>query len=369
MRTSIHRHFGNKTSFAAKNLTIHKKPSLKPDFTNVSLEFGHIQTDHMVEIKYSNKHGWSAPAIIPFQHLQIHPFNSTLHYSLSAFEGMKAYRTGNELRLFRPMLNMERFLNSAKRLAFPTFDPNELLKIIEEFVKVEQHWIPPISGCSLYLRPLQISLTNLIGVHAAHETAIYIMASPVGAYFSKNIQLKVYEEYWRGSPKSCAGYKLGCNYGPTVLIGEELAKQGYSQAIWAYDECFLESGASNLFFVLSKPSGGYELVTHPLDNSILPGITRQTILDISKDVVPDMKVSERPYKFDEFIRDYKSGVLKEVFTAGTAAVIGEVHRINLRDVDYTFHCDEKLISLKLRKHILDIQEGRMVHEFSHIIKP
>lgn len=368
MKTVILRHFGKKTSFVAKNLTIHKKPTLKPDFTDVSLNFGAIQTDHMVEIKYSQNEGWSAPSIAPFQPLQIHPFNSTLHYSLSAFEGMKAYRTGNDLRLFRPMLNMERFLNSAKRLSFPIFDPKELLKVVEEFVKVEQHWIPPTSGCSLYIRPLMMSLTNLIGVHAAHEMAIYIMACPVGAYFSSNIQLKVYEEYWRGSPKSCAGYKLSCNYGPTVQIGEELAKKGYSQAIWAYDECFLESGASNLFFILNHPNGGLELVTHPLDNSILPGITRKTILEISNEVIPEMKVSERPYKFEEFIRDHKSGVLKEVFTAGTAAVIGEVHRINLRDVDYKFHCDEKLICLKLRKHILDIQEGRITHQFSHIIQ-
>ncbi len=357
-----------KNTFFAKDLRLIKKPTIKPDLSHVKLKFGAVPTDYMVEILYTKDHGWNHPKIIPFQNLSIHPFNTTLHYALSAFEGMKAYKSGDELRLFRPEKNVERFLQSAKRLAFPTFDPKERLMIIEEYVKLEKDWIPEKSGCSLYIRPLLMSTTNVIGVHAPTDIAIYVMACPVGEYVPGQVKLKVNEEFWRGSPKSCAGFKLACNYAPTVQIGEQVEKKGYTQALWTYDSNLLESGASNIFFLLQGKDGKYELVTHPLDGSILPGVTRESIIELAPEVFPGIKVSERPFGFDEFISSHKNGSLKEVFVSGTAAIIGEVHMITLKEVDYNFKCSDDMMCKKLRGRLLDIQEGRISHHFSHLIK-
>ena len=369
MSRSIRRFFSHST-FLASDLQLDLKPSIPPNFSSkgLVLEFGKVSTDHMVEILFTKKKGWDSPRIVPFQHLRVHPFNSTLHYALSAFEGMKAYRNKKEVRLFRPEQNMLRLLESAKRLSFPAFDPSELLKVLEQFVLVEKEWIPTRSGTSLYLRPMMMSMTNFLGVHAAEDIAIYVMACPVDKYFSSDkLNLKVYEDYWRGTPKSAAGFKLACNYGPTVKIGEDLKKEGYSQALWAFEENLLESGASNVFF-LRQEGQRLELVTHPLDNSILPGVTRSTILEIAHQVVPDIKVSVRPYCFDEFIDDFNKGRLKEVFACGTAAIIGAVHRVNLRNHNYDFEYSDSSVSHKLKAHILDIQEGRVAHPFSHVIK-
>lgn len=357
-----------KLTFHAKDTKITKRFTVKPDLKSAKLKFGAVPTDYMVEILYQKDSGWHAPKIIPFQNLSIHPFNSTIHYALSAFEGLKAYRNGNDIRLFRPEKNMERFLESSKRLAFPTFDPKELLQVIEQYVMLEKDWIPQKSGQSLYIRPFLLSQTNLIGVHAPDDTAIYVVACPVGEYVPGEVKLKVNEEFWRGSPKSCAGYKLACNYAPTVQIGSEIEKKGYTQALWTYNNTFLESGASNIFFLLETPQKTLELVTHPLDGSILPGVTRDSILNLAPEVIPNLKVSERAFGFDEFIASFQNGTLKEVFVSGTAAIIGEVHQITMRDVDYNFKCNDSMLCLKLRQRLLDIQEGRISHHFSHLVK-
>lgn len=363
------RQFSTKrNTFLAKDLRISRRHTIKPDLSHAKLKFGAVPTDYMVEILFNKDHGWHQPRIIPFQNLSIHPFNTTLHYALSAFEGLKAYKTDGQLRLFRPERNMERFLQSAKRLAFPSFDPKELLQIIEEYVKIEKDWIPEKSGSSLYIRPLLMSMTNVIGVHAPDDIAIYVMACPVSDYVPGQVKLKVNEDFWRGSPKSSAGFKLACNYAPTVQIGEQVEKKGYTQALWTYNNCFLESGASNIFFLLQNEKKELELVTAPLDGSILPGVTRESILDIAPEVFPGIKVSERSFSFDEFMASHKNGTLKEVFVSGTAAIIGEVHTITLRDNDYDFKCGDEMMCKKLRQRLLDIQEGRIAHRFSHLIR-
>lgn len=366
---SLGRTFSTKhATFHAKDLQVSTRPTIKPDLKSAKLKFGAVPTDHMVEIMYSRDHGWQHPRIIPFQHLSIHPFNSTIHYALSAFEGLKAYRNDTDIRLFRPEKNMQRFLESSKRLSFPTFDPQELLKVIVEFVKLEKDWIPQKTGQSLYIRPFLLSQTNLIGVHAPLETSIYVVACPVGEYVPGQVKLKVNEEFWRGSPKSSAGFKLACNYAPTVQIGHQVEKEGYTQALWTYNENFLESGASNIFFLLQEPSGKHELVTAPLDGSILPGVTRESIMELAPDLIPGVKVSERNFSFTEFTERFKNGSLKEVFVSGTAAIIGEVHQITLRGTDYNFKCTDAMKCLKIRQRLLDIQEGRVAHPFSHLIK-
>jgi branched-chain amino acid aminotransferase len=347
-----------------------KKERLIPNFEGVDLIFGRINTDHMLKVDYFKTHGWDIPKIIPFQNLSIHPFNSTLHYAFSCFEGMKVYRDErNNIRLFRPMKNMERFLSSCTRLTLPEFAPKELLNCIKSYCKVEQNWVPSQSKGSLYLRPLGYSTANYLGVNKPDNCTILVMASPVGSYFdNKQIKLIVDESYMRGHPKNAAAYKLAANYGPSVNIQSRQEEDGFLQTIWTHDNYLIESGASNLFFVLKK-NNGLEVVTHPLDGTILPGITRDSIIHLTPDKFP-FKVSQRNFSIDEFIQRFQKGELINVFMSGTAAVISQVDMIRLRGVDYWFHNDKDNLeySETIKKYILDIQHGSIEHPFSEVIE-
>ena len=371
MKKALSRSFSKSATFYAKDIEFNLKPRVKPDLRNQEFKFGHLSTDHMLTIEHSDKKGWSSPVIEPMKHFSIHPFNSTLHYSLSCFEGMKAYKDHNDkLYLFRPLENMKRFLQSNVRLAFAEFDPNELVKCLVEYVKVERDWIPSYKNSSLYIRPTAIAMENVLGIHRASSNMIYIVASPVGNYFSGPIRLSVCEEYWRGTPYSASGFKLGANYAPTVLIGHELAKRGYSQAIWTYNEQLLESGATNMFFVTVDKEGKTEIVTHPTDGSILPGVTRDSIIQLHPEIFGQYKMSERPFTITEFIQCHKEGRIKEVFVTGTASVIGVVEEIEIRGESYKFEKDEKNneYSRKMKEYVLAIQHGEIPHKFSYVIE-
>lgn len=370
MRKCLIRSFGTSNTFLAKDLNIQLKPRVKPDLRGEDFKFGKLATDHMLVIEYSDNKGWKEPLIEPMRHFHIHPFNSTIHYALSCFEGMKAYKGhDNKLYLYRPMENMKRFLQSNLRLAFAQFSPEELLKCIIEYVKLERNWIPDSNHSSLYLRPTAMALEDTLGIHRATANMIFVVASPVGSYFTGSIKLSVCEDYWRGSPFSASGYKLSANYAPTVLIGHELAKKGYSQAIWTYKEQLLESGATNMFFVLKTKEGKIEVVTHPLDGSILPGITRDSVIQLHPEIFSQHKLSVRPFTIQEFISSYKEGRIKEVFVTGTASVIGVVREIEIRGETYQFEEDDKIneYSRKMKEYITGIQYGEIKHRFAFVI--
>lgn len=361
---------GITSTFFARQLQTEIKPRVKPQLVGEEFKFGKLATDHMLVIRHTDKTGWTQPLIEPTKHFSIHPFNSTLHYSLSCFEGLKAYKgQNNQLYLFRPVDNMRRFLASNLRLAFAPFDPEELLKCIVEYVKLERHWIPEAKHSSLYLRPTAIAMDDTLGVHRSTGNMIYVVASPVGNYFSGSIKLSVCEDYWRGSPYSASSFKLSSNYAPTVLIGHELSKRGYSQAIWTYKEQLLESGATNLFFVVKNKQGVTEVITHPLDGSILPGITRDSVIQLHSSVFPKHKIIERPFTISEFKETYAQDRLLEIFVTGTASVIGSVDEVEMRGETYKFMEDGKAneYSRKMKEHIVGIQHGEIKHAFSYPI--
>jgi branched-chain amino acid aminotransferase len=186
MFRSINKYFSvAKNTFQSKDLQIvlNQNPR-RFDVNSEALPFGAIETDHILEILYEDGKGWSAPKIKPFGPIQIHPFNSTLHYAVSCFEGMKAFKgSQNELRLFRPERNLDRFLLSCEKISLPKFDKNELFSLVKSFVRLEHRWVPSKAGCSMYLRPMAMSMGNKLGVHKPGAAAIYLMACPVGSYF------------------------------------------------------------------------------------------------------------------------------------------------------------------------------------------
>ena len=362
------RFFSVQSTFYASDLEITKVPVLNPDLKNAKLGFGVYNSDLMFQVQYNEDKGWGKPSIGPFKDFQINPFNATLHYSLSCFEGMKLYKgEDGKFRLFRPMDNMTRFLKSNQRLAFAPFEPAELLKCLIEYCKMETHWVPGGEISSLYLRPTAVSMSNKLGVHKSDKNMIFIVASPVGSYFSGKINLCVFEDYWRGTPYSAAAYKISANYAPTVQIGHELAKKGFSQALWTYNDQLLESGATNIFFVI-KTKDGKEVVTHPTDGSILPGVTRQSIIDLHNDLFPSYKLSERPFTITEFLNHYNEGTLLEVFVTGTASVIQRVSMIEMRGQQCTFGENGEEYSGKMKQFIIDIQRGVTEHPFAMLLQ-
>lgn len=215
-------------SFLSKNVHIVLNQNPREfDVNKEPLPFGAIETDHLLEISYSEKSGWEAPKIRPFGSIAIHPFNSTLHYAISCFEGMKAFKgPKNELRLFRPERNLDRFLLSCEKISLPKFDKEELLTLIKFFVRLEHRWVPTKPGCSLYIRPMAMSMTNRLGVHKPDKGSIYIMACPVGSYFREGQQTKLLidESFHRNTDKNSGQYKLAANYGPTIKLSDEKAQ-------------------------------------------------------------------------------------------------------------------------------------------------
>jgi branched-chain amino acid aminotransferase len=325
----ISRQFSGTSTFKAADLEITRQENKGLEGIK-NMQFGATHTSHMF-IADCVEGVWDKPKIVPYAPLQIDPFNSTLHYSVSCFEGMKAYLDAqNRIRLFRPDMNMARFQKAIHRVSMFNCDPKELLKCLEEFVKVEKNWIPKEKGKALYLRPFSFSMENTLGVKPPLSSRIMIVASPVGNYFEekfKPITLGVCREYERGNPKSAAGYKVSPNYGPTIQIsGEMKAKYNCDQVLWVHDDKVLEVGACNIFFLLKDKSGQLELITSPLDGSILPGVTRDSVLALEREK-KRYKVSERYLTISELKQAGKENRIVEIFGTGTAVCIMPVATI------------------------------------------
>jgi len=291
----------------------------------------------------------------PLRHFSLHPAAQTLQYGAHCFEGMKAYAdaAGRPL-LFRPGLNAARLLRSAQRLALPAFDEAQFLALLRAFVRVEAAggWLPTAAGCALYLRPTIMATTPFLGVGPASEATLFCVASPCGPYFPgppRAVTLALEEGVVRAAPGGVGSVKVGGNYAPTILPGVAAAARcGAAQVLYTYapegggERTVSEAGAMNVFFLLrgQGAEGAPELLTPPLDGTILPGVTRQSVLDLARDACgrgtlsaqpggapPGLRVSERSLGVAELAAAAAEGRLLEVFCTGTAAVVLPVQRI------------------------------------------
>ncbi|XP_053546665.1 branched-chain-amino-acid aminotransferase, mitochondrial-like isoform X2 [Bombina bombina] len=251
------------TSFKASDLQIelNKQPKKKPDVG--SLVFGKAFSDHMLTVQWSNEKGWEKPTIKPFQNLSLHPATSALHYSLQLFEGMKAYRgVDNRIRLFRPMLNMERMHRTALRCSLPAFDKAELLECLRKFIEVDQDWVPHSTEASLYVRPTFIGTEPSLGVAKPNHALLYIITSPVGPYFPTGgfspVSLLADPQYVRAWVGGVGNFKFGGNYGPTIFVQNAAIKEGCQQVLWLYgdDHLVTEIGTMNFFLYWINEQGG-----------------------------------------------------------------------------------------------------------------
>ncbi|MBF2759392.1 MAG: branched-chain amino acid aminotransferase [Ectothiorhodospiraceae bacterium AqS1] len=289
-----------------------------------ALGFGRIYSDHMFTMRWTEQGGWTDPTVRPFSDLKLSPASLVLHYSQTIFEGLKAYRNpkGN-VNLFRPKDNAARFNQSAARVDLPQVDPAIFMKAIEQLVELDHEWIPRSSGTSLYIRPTMIATEPYIGLKSAHEVLFFIITGPVGAYYQEGfnpVNITVCDRYSRAGPGGLGSIKAGANYAASLKAEKEAASRGFSQVLWldAAERKFIEEvGSMNILFMISGT-----VVTPPPGDTILDGITKASVLELLRDW--GVPVEERRLTIGEVVGAQKSGLLEEVFGAGTAAVISPV---------------------------------------------
>lgn len=362
----------------ATKLKVTLAHTLKPVPASESLVFGQVMTDHMLVANFDPKSGWSAPEIKPYAPLSLDPASSCLHYSTNVFEGMKAYvGPDGAARLFRPDLNMARLARSAARVVLPPFDEQALLTLIKKLVKIDSRWIPKPQGYSLYIRPTIIGTRPSIGVAASDSAMLFIILTPTGPYFRTPaaLSLLAVSQSVRSWPGGTGGHKLGANYVPTFLPQQIAANQGYQQCLWLLGDNVTEAGSMNLFVVLKRDDGDMDLVTPPLDGTILPGITRASCLALAaahplKTLFPNipnirLHTHERPFTIREIAKWNAEGILLEAFGAGTAVIIAPVGIIGFegRNIMLPQHKGAYgPVSRALWERIVDIQEGKVEWE-------
>lgn len=331
----------------------------KPYGDPEKLVFGRTFTEHMYTIRYSEGKGWHDGKIEPYKPFVLDPAACVLHYSQEIFEGLKAYKSTNDrILLFRPEQNARRLNRSARKLCMPELPEEIFLNAVKELVLLDQDWIPDAPGTSLYIRPTMIATEPFLGVSPAKEYLFYIIMSPVGPYFKSGfnpVSIYVEDELVRAVVGGVGDVKTGGNYAASLLAGVKAEEKGFYQVLWldAKEHRYVEEvGAMNVFFVF-----GEKVVTPMLTGSILPGITRDSVIKLAQELGIELK--ERRISFDEVLEGIKTGELTEMFGSGTAAVISPVGHLYYKDKDYYINNNKVgKLTKSFYDHLVDIQLGR-----------
>jgi branched-chain amino acid aminotransferase len=322
--------------------------------------FGRIFTDHMVTIRYADGKGWYDARVEARAPIPMDPATAVLHYAQEIFEGLKAYRTADGgVTLFRPDANARRFRESATRMAMAQLPEELFVGSIEELIKVDRDWVPTDPEGSLYLRPFMYASEVFLGVRPALEYLYVLIASPVGSYFKsgvKPVSLWVSTQYTRAAPGGTGAAKCGGNYATSLIAQAEAAEHDCDQVIFldAVELKYIdELGGMNIFFVYDDGT----LVTPPLTGTILPGITRDSVITLAR--AAGHQVEERLVSFDEWRTGTESGRIREAFACGTAAVITPIGTVRFAGGEFTMpNGGNGEVAAALRQSLVDIQRGR-----------
>ena len=323
-------------------------PKQLPDSS--SLGFGKIFTDHMFIADYSKDEGWHDYRIVPYGNLSVSPACTAFHYGTEIFEGLKAYRRPDgEVQLFRPIENARRMNRSAERLCMPQFPEEDFVEAVKTLVKLDERWVPSDSGTSLYIRPFTIGNDETLGVHAVNHATFIIILSPVGSYYKEGlnpVSIMIEDQDVRAVRGGTGEAKCGGNYAASNRAGDRAEKKGYSQVLWldGVERKYIEEvGAMNVMFKINGT-----VVTPALSGSILPGITRKSIIEILKK--EGYPVEERRLSVDELAAAMADGSLEEAWGCGTAAVVSPIGELVYKDQVYTVN--NKQIG-ELTQHLYD----------------
>ena len=326
--------------------------------------FGRYFTDRMFVARYRAGEGWYDARLTAYGPLQLDPAMATLHYAQSIFEGLKAYaQPDGSVATFRPEANAARFARSAKRLAMPPVPEESFLAAVDALVDADRDWVPTGPDQTLYLRPYQMASEPFLGVRPAHEYLFLVIASPAGAYFPRGVHpVSVYlsEDYIRAAPGGTGDIKCAGNYAASLLAQEQAIEAGCDQVVWldAAEKRYVEEmGGMNLFFVLGSGDDA-ELVTPELTGTLLPGITRDSLIRVAEEM--GHRVTERRFSVDEWRQGVADGSVTETFACGTAAVITPVGEVKARTGDFTVGDGTPgPLTMRLRESLLDVQHGRV----------
>ncbi len=336
-------------------------PKEKPNEDN--LGFGRHFTDHMFVMDYEDG-AWQKARIVPYAPLQIEPSASVFHYAQAVFEGMKAFRAEDgRVLLFRPEQNMARLNRSNERMCIPSFDEDFVLGALKRLIALERDWVPSEPGTSLYVRPFIIGLDNVLGVRPARTYKFIVILSPSGAYYAEGINpVSIYVEprYVRAVRGGTGFAKAAGNYAGSLLAQHLAAKRGHAQVLWldGVERKYVEEvGAMNVFFNIDG-----ELITPDLGDSVLPGITRRSVLELLRSW--NIPTAERRLGVEELYDAHAAGTLREAFGCGTAAVISPIGRLEYKDRTIEINAGKTgEISQRLYDTITGIQSGRLPDEF------
>lgn len=333
------------------------------DFSN--LPFGKVYSDHMFMADYRDGE-WKNLRIVPYGHMSVSPATPAIHYGQSIFEGMKAYHSASgEALVFRPEDNLKRLNISAERMCMPTLPEELFMESLSMLIDVDRQWIPSSEGSSLYIRPFMFSADEYIGIRPSLDFTFMIILSPVGAYYSTPVKVKIETHYTRAVQGGTGYAKAGGNYGGAIYPAKLAQDQGYHQLIWTdgKEHKFIEeSGTMNVMFVI-----GDTLVTPALSDSILAGITRDSVLTLARSW--GMKVEERKISVNELVEGLESGKVKEAFGVGTAATIAHIELIGHEGKDYQLPAVEKReFSNKVYKELEGMKRGNRPDPFGWIVK-
>ena len=314
------------------NIRVEKtqNPKKKPA-KGEKLGFGHIFTDHMFIMNYDEGQGWHDARIEPFHNITLSPAAMVFHYGQTMFEGLKAYKGDNgEVYLFRPDMNAKRANNSNKRLCIPSIPEEDFVQAVKAVVDIDRDWIPDEPGTSLYIRPFVISTDDDLGVAPSKSYLFMVILSPSGAYYESGLApvgIWIEDDYVRAVRGGIGYAKTGGNYAASLAAQVKAHDDGYSQVLWldGVERKYIEEvGAMNIVFKIAG-----KVVTPMLNGSILPGITRDSVLTLCRDW--GYEVEERKISVDELIEAAHNGTLEEVFGTGTAAVVSPVGKLRYKD--------------------------------------
>lgn len=333
-----------------------QNPKQKPDPD--SLRFGTVFTDHMFVMDYDPENGWHDGKIVPYGPLALDPATVVFHYGQEMFEGLKAYKTKEgKVQLFRPDMNAKRTNNTNKRMCIPQIDEQMYIDAIKELVAVDKDWIPQKPDTALYIRPFIIGTDKFLGVAASNTYKFIIILSPVGPYYESGLaptKIYVENEFVRSAPGGTGYAKIGGNYAAAMIAEQKAHDMGYDQVLWldAKEGKYVEEiGTSNAFFKIDG-----ELYTAPLEGTILPGITRDSMITVMKDW--GYKVNEVRFTIEDVFKASEEGRLEEVFATGTAAVISPVGELYWNDKHIVINDNEiGELSQKLYDELYGIQTG------------
>lgn len=328
------------------------------------LSFGSVFTDHLFECDFKNGE-WQKPVIKPYAPFLVDPSTRVFHYGQAIFEGMKAYKDdNNDIWLFRPDENYKRFNNSAARLAMPEVPEEIFMNGLNELLKLDQEWVKKGKGNSMYIRPFMIATGTGVIANPSDEYKFMIILSPVKSYYSGEVKVLIAEHFSRAANGGIGAAKAAGNYAGQFYPTNLANKEGFQQVIWTDDATHTkleEAGTMNVFFRINDT-----LLTAPVSERILDGVTRKTLIDLAKS--EGVNVEVRPVTVSELVEASKNGSLKEIFGAGTAAVVSPISGFSYKDVYYDLPKIENSVALELKEKLTNIQNKLAEDTFGWTVK-